>query len=98
MTDSFTTDESLVTIEPQTVIDIIKVAHEEQKCTDGRTCSSLARVAVHDENILRVSFEIVIALLCYLEKERKGWSVMVWPVVACDSITEVSLSIVGSTL
>ena len=53
---TFATGEPLMTVELEAVINVVKVAHEEQKSTDGCACPSFARVAVDDYDILRVSY------------------------------------------
>ena len=55
LADPLTTDESLVAVEAQAVIDIIEVTHEEQEGANRCTRSPLPRIAVHDYNILRIS-------------------------------------------
>ena len=43
-------------VELQAVINVVKVAHEEQEGTYGCACPSFARVAVDDYDILRVGY------------------------------------------
>lgn len=52
LADSFAAGEPLVAKEPQAVIDVVEVAHEEQYGADGRPCAALTGVAVHDDHIL----------------------------------------------
>ena len=54
LADSFAAGEPLVTKEPQAVIHVVKVAHEEQYGTDCRPCAALSRVAVDDDHVLRI--------------------------------------------
>ena len=54
LTDAFTAGEALVAKEPQTVINVVEVAHEEQECADRCSCAALARIAVHNDHVLRI--------------------------------------------
>ena len=53
---------------------------------------------MHDQTVLGVSFEEVVALVRDLIKEQKGRPVVVRPVVTGHSATEVSFCVVGGPL
>ena len=55
LTDTLSTSESLMTVELEAVVHVAKVAHKKKECTYCSACPTFARVAVHDQHILRVS-------------------------------------------
>ena len=59
LTDTFAAREALVTVKLQAVVDVGEEAHEEEQGADRRARPSLSRVAVHDQDVLRVSCKAV---------------------------------------
>ena len=98
LTDAFAADESLVAEELEAGVHIVEEAHEEKHGANARPSASLSRVAVHDQHVLRISFQPVVALFGYLVEEGEGWSVVVWPMVISHAATKVSLRIISGSL
>ena len=59
LADTLATCKSLMPVKPQAIVHIVKVAHEEQQGANGRACAPFARVTVHDQHVLRVSYYTV---------------------------------------
>ena len=53
---------------------------------------------MHDKNVLRVSLEVVVALLSDLIKEGKGRTMVIRPVVVGHSAPKVALCVVSCSL
>ena len=51
LADSFATNEALMAIESQTVVDRTAKTHIQQNCTDCSACSTFSRVAVNNNHI-----------------------------------------------
>ena len=58
LTHAFSVGESSATIETETVIHIVKVANIEKYGADGSTCSSLPTIAVDNQHVLIISYQI----------------------------------------
>ena len=98
LTDSFAADESLVAEELEAGVHIVEEAHEEKHGANARPSATLSRVAVHDQHVLGIGFEPVVALFGYLVEEGEGWSVVVRPMVIGHAATKVSLTIISGSL
>ena len=98
LTDAFAADESLVAEEFEASVHIVEEAHEEKHGANARPSATLSRVAVHDQHVLRIGFEPVVAFFGYLVEEGEGWSVVVWPMVISHAATKVSFSIISGSL
>ena len=98
LTDAFAADELLVAEELEAGVHIVKEAHEEKHGANARPCATLSRVAVHDQHVLGIGFEPVVALFGYLVEEGEGWSVVVRPMVIGHAATKVSLTIICGSL
>ena len=98
LTDAFAADESLVAEELEAGVHIVEEAHEEKHGADARPSAPLTRVAVHDQHVLGIGFEPVVALFGYLVEEGEGWSVMIRPMVIGHAATKVSLTIICGSL
>ena len=68
---TFATSEPLMTVELKAVINVVEVAHEEQKSADGCACPSFARVAMDDYDILRVSYIKSVNVRLHLRLQKK---------------------------
>ena len=55
LADALAAREALVAVEFEAVVHVVEVADEEQNRANGGSRATLPRVAVHDQNILRVS-------------------------------------------
>ena len=98
LTDAFAADELLVAEELEAGVHIVEEAHEEKHGANARPCATLSRVAVHDQHVLGIGFEPVVALFGYLVEEGEGWSVMIRPMVIGHAATKVSLTIICGSL
>ena len=97
LADAFAADESLVAEELEASVHIVEEAHEEKHGANARPSATLSRVAVHDQHVLGIGFEPVVALFGYLVEEGEGGSVMIRPMVIGHAATKVSLSIISGS-
>ena len=63
LADAFAAGEAHVTIVLQALVHVFQEAHKEEYCADCRSCSSFARVAVHNQTVLGVRLEEVVTLV-----------------------------------
>jgi hypothetical protein len=54
LADSFAASEPLMTVKSQAVIQVVVKAREKQNRANGGACAALARIAMHNDDVLRV--------------------------------------------
>lgn len=96
--DAFAACESLMPVELETVIDVVKEAHVEQDGTNCCSRSAFPRVAMHYNHVVWPLSEPLKRLFGYPVEVVEGWTVVVGPVVFGRSSPKILVLIISGSL